>query len=209
MGGLSPTAHVWWQDVMDVANLLYQTWLRASPVDRLRIRPEQFLTRHSQGQFSRVEQNAIPLLLDAIGTELREDVIANRSLSSVIIIFKTVAKYQPGGMAERQRLLDYIVTPEKVTSAASAVKHLRKWRRWLIRANEVGISLPDVTLQMKGLNMLFYSELPPSSVFRLQEFKTRTLLDQMPTQEAVNQYAELLLGECEAAALIEQAEGSG
>ena len=209
MGGLSPNAHVWWQDVMDVANCLYQTWLRASPVDRLRIRPEQFLNRHSQGQFSRVEQKAIPLLLDAIGTELREDIIANRSLSSVIIIFKTVAKYQPGGMAERQQLLDYIVTPEKVTSAASAVKQLRKWRRWLIRASEVGISLPDVTLQMKGLNMLFYSELPPSSTFRLQEFKTRTLLDQMPTQDAVNQYAELLLGECEAAALIEQAEGGG
>ena len=76
----------------------------------------------------------------------------------------------------------------------------------MVRAVEVGVSLPDPSLQVRGLDKLQPPNLPASSEFRLQTLRTQSLLDQVPSQDAVHEYAELLLAECEAALLGEAAE---
>ena len=203
MSSLSKNASVWWKDVVHDAQSLYGQWLLAGPLERIRLKPETLVGKHETGQFSRVEQKAIPLLLQSIGNELREEVIATRQTSVAAILYKTMCKYQPGGAVEREQLLNYLTAPEPAASAQVAVKAVRKWRRWLLRASEVGLFPPDPTLQVRGLDRLHPPTLSASSVFRLQTFRTQNLLDQVPTQEVVNQYSELLLAECEATALAE------
>ena len=203
MSSLSKNASVWWKDVVHDAQSLYGQWLLAGPLERIRLKPETLVGKHETGQFSRVEQKAIPLLLQSIGNELREEVIATRQTSVAAILYKTMCKYQPGGAVEREQLLNYLTAPEPAASAQVAVKAVRKWRRWLLRASEVGLFPPDPTLQVGGLDRLHPPTLSASSVFRLQTFRTQNLLDQVPTQEVVNQYSELLLAECEATALAE------
>ena len=196
MSSLSPNAYVWWKDTVDSANLVYQKWLTANPLKRLKLPTTELLGRHVEGQFCRVEQKAVPMLLKSVGKELHEDIVASRVMSAAAIVYKLVRKYQPGGSNERQQLLNFLSNPEAAPNCQTAVKSLRKWRRWMVRAVEVGVSLPDPSLQVRGLDKLQPPNLPASSEFRLQTLRTQSLLDQVPSQDAVHEYAELLLAEC-------------
>ena len=152
MSSLSPNAYVWWKDTVDSANLVYQKWLTANPLKRLKLPTTELLGRHVEGQFCRVEQKAVPMLLKSVGKELHEDIVASRMMSAAAIIYKVVCKYQPGGSNERQQLLNFLSSPEAAPNCQTAVKSLRKWRRWMVRAVEVGVSLPDPSLQVRGLD---------------------------------------------------------
>ena len=126
----------------------------ASPLDRLSIYPEALVELHQTGRFSRVEQKAVPMLLKCIGADLREDIVTSGLLSTAAIVYKSMCKYQPGGSAEREQLLSYIIHPGNSASAHAAVKAFRKWRRWMTRSFEIGLKLPDPSLQVKGLDSL-------------------------------------------------------
>ena len=183
MSSLSPNAYVWWKDTVDSANLVYQKWLIANPLKRLKLPTTELLGRHVEGQFCRVEQKAVPMLLKSVGKEWHEDIVASRMMSAAAIVYKVVCKYQPGGNNERQQLLNFLSNPEAAPNCQTAVKSLRKWRRWMVRAVEVGVSLPDPSLQVRGLDKLQPPNLPASSEFRLQTLRTQSLLDQVPSQD--------------------------
>ena len=55
-------------------------------------------------------------------------------------------RYQPGGLAERSRLLRQLVEPKAPQSLNETVELLRGWRRSLRRAQELEIATPDSTL---------------------------------------------------------------
>ena len=97
MSSLSPNAREWWASVTQESRTLYAQWLSASPLDRLKIKPESLVELHQTGRFSRVEQKAVPMLLKSIGAELREDVVTSRLFSAAAIVYKTMCRYQPGG----------------------------------------------------------------------------------------------------------------
>ncbi|CAE7350686.1 GIP [Symbiodinium sp. CCMP2592] len=187
---LSASAWVFWEDCVSTAKLFYGRWLSSSPLERLHIQAEVLVNRYRDGKFSRVDQRAVSLLLAAVGNELKDDLISLRLLGTCAIVFKVMAKYQPGGAAEKQQLLSFLVTPENVTTSAASVKALRKWRRWLARARELQVIVPDPSLQLKGLERLA----PTLSA---------------PTQQTVLQFSELLLAEAEEAVLSEAADKGG
>ena len=145
------------------------------------------------------------LLLAAVGSELKEDLISLRLLGTSAIVFRVITKYQPGGSSEKQQLLSFLVSPDAVTTASGAVKGLRKWRRWIARALELRVSVPDPSLQLRALDKLS-PPLGPSATFRVQTFRSQTLLDQAPSEASVYQFSELLLAEAEDAVLGEAVE---
>ena len=125
MSSLSPNAYVWWKDTVDSANLVYQKWLTANPLKRLKLPTTELLGRHVEGRFCRVEQKAVPMLLKSVGKELHEDIVASRMMSAAAIVYKVVCKYQPGGSNERQQLLNFLSSPEAAPNCQTAVKSLR------------------------------------------------------------------------------------
>ncbi|CAE7241442.1 RE1 [Symbiodinium sp. CCMP2592] len=205
---LSASAWVFWEDCVSTAKLFYGRWLSSSPLERLHIQAEVLVNRYRDGKFSRVDQRAVSLLLAAVGNELKDDLISLCLLGTCAIVFKVMAKYQPGGAAEKQQLLSFLVTPENVTTSAASVKALRKWRRWLARARELQVIVPDPSLQLKGLERLAPT-LSDTAAFRVQTFRSQALLDQAPTQQTVLQFSELLLAEAEEAVLSEAADKGG
>ena len=166
------------------------------------------VNRYRDGRFSRVDQRAVSLLLAAVGSELKDDLISLRLLGTCAIVFKVMAKYQPGGAAEKQQLLSFLVSPDNVNTSAASVNALRKWRRCLARAHELQVIVPDPSLQLKGLERLTPT-LSDTAAFRVQTFRTQALLDQAPTQQTVLQFSELLLAEAEEAVLSEAADKGG
>ena len=78
--------------------------------------------RYRTGRYSRVDQRAVSLLLAAVGSELKEDLISLRLLGTSAIVFRVITKYQPGGSSEKQQLLSFLVSPDAVTTASGAVK---------------------------------------------------------------------------------------
>ena len=95
--------------------------------------------------------------------------------------------------------------PESVNTFGEASRALRKWCRWLQRASELGLRMPDPSLLLKALERLTPT-LGPSAAFRVQSFRSQVLIEQAPTEEKVWQLSELLLAEAEEALLLEPSE---
>ena len=205
MATLSTTATVFWEDSLRAAQGLYHVWVMSSPLERLVIQAETLVTRFRGGRYARVDQQAVTLLLASISSELKEDIVTQRLFSTPAIVFRVLTTYQPGGGGEKQQLLSYLVSPEGVTTFAEASKALRKWRRWLQRASELGLRMPDPSLLLKALERLTPA-LGSSAAFRVQSFRSQVLIEQAPTEEKVWQLSELLLAEAEEALLLEPSE---
>ena len=105
MSSLSASSMTFWEDVVGSAQMYYQRWLSASPVERLHIQASALVHRYRQGRYARVDQRAVSLLIASIGAELKEDIISLRLLGSGAIIFKIMCRYQPGGSSENQSYL--------------------------------------------------------------------------------------------------------
>ena len=75
-------------------------WLASTPIDRLLMRPDR-PSRFDSGPYTRVEQRGVALLLKAVPSPVREDIVSMRKLSSIEIIGTILTVYQPGGLKER------------------------------------------------------------------------------------------------------------
>lgn len=90
----------------------------------------------------------------ALPEQLREEVITAKEVSTLGILTKAMVQYQPGGLSERASILTALESPSEASSVSAATIALRKWIRWRRRAIEVGVSIPDATILVKGLGKL-------------------------------------------------------
>ena len=173
MNDLAPAANEYWSSVLQVAEWVYERWQTASPLLKAQVQanlPDSM--RHPR--YSRLENRALAMLLRSVPDALREEVIASRNMCTVNIVFKIFTTYQPGGLKERSMLLSFLTTPGQVASAQEGVTALRKWFRWLQRTQQIGASLPDVSLLVSGLDSLAQHVLMsmPHVMFRLNIVRT-------------------------------------
>ena len=152
-----------------------------------------------QKKWARLERRASSLLLAAIPDGLREEVVSSRSLTTLGILTKGMTQYQPGGLAEKSAILAALESPQEAQSIAGGVTTLRRWLRWKRRAEELGVSIPDATILVKGLGKLMkklsatYADLN----FRLQLTRNQLMVDTVPSQDSVTKYSLHLLAELE------------
>ena len=92
MSSWSATSRIFWEDAVACAQRYYGRWLMTS--DRLSIQADALVNRYRDGKYARVDQRAASLLLAAVGSEIKEDVISLRLLGSASIVFKVMTKYQ-------------------------------------------------------------------------------------------------------------------
>ena len=198
MGDLSSSSEEWWQATVEAAKSWYMSHMGKTPLERLQHHPtpSPMLT---QKKWARLERRAASLLLAAIPEGLREEVVSSRSLSTLGILTKGMIQYQPGGLAEKSAILAALEGPQEAQSIASGVTTLRRWLRWKRRAEDLGVSIPDATILVRGLGKLMkklsatYADLN----FRLQLTRNQLMVDTIPTQESVTKYSHHLLAELE------------
>ena len=196
---LSSNATQWWDEVVGVAKQFYDRWLLVGPMERLVMVPDR-PQRFNTGPFTRVEQRAISLLLKAVPTHIRDDLVSSRKLTSIEALCAILTTYQPGGLRERSALLKYLTSPEPGKSITETLRGLRRWGRWRLRAHELGIGIPDATLLVGGLDTLTSTILQqyPDVLFRINTFRHMNNLDHVPTEVSAASLAQFLQAEFQA-----------
>ena len=192
---ISSSSSMWWDEVLQVAGTLYRVWLNSEPMERLRltpVTPQAF----QRPPWLRIEQRGSVALLKAIPESIRSELVSQREVNSVSIIFKVVRVYQPGGLGERTTLLKQLVDQRVPFALGEWLTSLRAWRRWLTRVQELGIQLPDPVLLLATAAGLAKNS--SQVAFRLQVTRAALRIDVAPTEHGIQQFAESLLAEGEA-----------
>ena len=194
---VSARAGYWWNKLLDATMQRYREWLQASPLKRLYVDPpgESELPRG----FDRLRQRVTSLLLAAIPTQIKEELISTRQLSPQGILFKVLKVYQPGGLHERSETLTTLTRTTSSATAKEAVEALRLWKRHHNRAIELGASLPDATLMIRSLDKTMEAILAKDAQanFRVNTFRMQNEVDVNPSDAVVNKLYEMLLAEAE------------
>ena len=198
MTDLSDSSGQWWELVVDEARKWYSHYIHLRPLQRATCVIEPSLELQKP-KWVRVEKRAISMMLAAVPTSVKEELVATRALSPLRLVSKLMVLYQPGGTHERSIILRQLEEPSEATSPAEACAGLRKWMRWLRRASDIGLNLPDSTILMKGIMRLSQKVLAqqPDLQFRCSLVRNTLQLDTIPTEETVKTYAEHLLAELE------------
>ena len=203
MKDLSATSWKWWEEVLNFAMMAYREWLQAEPVQRLYIRPR--VPTECTGVWSRLEQRGQLMLLNAVPQSIKAEILASRTTSSVEVLYALFRRYQPGGLAERSRLLRQLVEPKTPQTMNEVVEALRGWRRSLRRAQELEIATPDATLLLGALDRM--SELVGKTssqvAFRMSSTRAALGVDVTPSLETVLNFSDMLTAEAESLAISE------
>ena len=202
MADLSSTSQFWWDGCLSAARELYEQWLVATPLERLRLRPKDVTV---DPLYQRVEQRGVSLLLGILPEQLRRDVISSRHVTTVSILFKLFVVFQPGGGAERTTLLKSLTEVKVGHSVTELLATMRQWRRWLQRAEELKVTLPDPLILMNVLGKIMDSlaKLGGSQVaYRVSTVRQELLVDQRPEMNSIKDLSEYLQAELEELALV-------
>ena len=107
--------------------------------------------------------------------------------------------FQPGGAQDRAQLLKQLDVTESASSPGEAIISIRRWFRLLQRARDLGVTLPDESLQVKSLSMVVkrVAEQNSDFKFRLALAQTELQVDTRPTPDNVMRYLQHLLAELE------------
>ena len=204
---LSPTAHKWWEETHARAYEFYQQWLVGQPSARLAVRAQVEAFRVDWGKLALVNERGAILILGALTPELQTECVTTRMLTAVSLLFTILVKYQPGGPSEKAAVLAFLSSPESPQGLIAAQSSLRRWLRLYNRTVELGLSKPDPTLLLRGLDRLGQQASKQSQAsFRLSAYRFEQRLDYEPTDASVLAYAQVLLGEVEQQLLAETPE---
>ena len=190
----------------------YGRWLEAGPIERLHIAPPSDEACSSTPLRRRMTLRASTLLMNAMPQGLREELVASRTLSTSGILFKVLRNYQPGGAAEKAETLQALTVAKSAKTPRDAVEQLRKWRRHQLRADELGVVLPDCSILIKALTAMVQDVLAgaPLASFRVNSFRMQCHLDTKPSPTNMESYYQMVLAEMENLVLApENAAGSG
>ena len=182
VGSLSDRASAWFAACLDLARRTYDEYVNATPIERLTLDvvvPEEL----SSPQWARLEKKVMTLLLGAMTKTAKDDVITHRVRNVPGVLYRMHVLYQPGGASERAailRQLDGVAMGEGVHDCIAA---LRKWRRYLQRAEEMGVTIPDASILLKSVELIIAKALEGNSdvKFRLSLVKNELQVQSRPT----------------------------
>ena len=195
VGDLSKNAASWWRRVMQATTDKYSEWLYADPLARLQITAPE--NSKISGGYERLDQRMTSLLLQSIPKGIKDEVVAARELTTTGILFRIFRTFQPGGMAERSRLLEDLSTASGTKTAQETVAALRLWKRKASRAAELCTQLPDPLLMIRTLDGISKPIVNGSTQasFRIATFRMNRNLDVIPSMENLWLFYDLLLAE--------------
>ena len=164
IGDVSGGAARWWTQLMVEVNAVYKVWLSSDALTRLEVDVQV------KPNATRLEGRVTSMLLAALPSSIKSDIIANTKLTAASIMLEVMKRFQPGGLGEKSGLLRALTAPETATSPAHGVEKLRLWSRNVARAVELGVTLPDPVLQIGALDSICRQILnkEPQINFRVQ-----------------------------------------
>ena len=202
MGDLSDKSSISWSQVMRVAQDAYANWQRAGPLEKSLVVCDLPLELQD-ARYARLESRALGMLLESLPSRVKDELVVTRGMTCANAIFRVLLAYQPGGLAERQRLIQHLTDPGQAHTAKECSDCLRKWHRWLTRSQDLSVSTPDAAVLLAGLDKLCQVVMDAHAQlsFRCSISRTQHQLDFCPTLQSVTAYARLLQAEMETLSL--------
>ena len=195
---LAAGASDWWAQTLRVTQSAYAEYQTLSPVKRLSV--SAVLTPELRDpKFQKLERKVASLVLASLPKGVRDDLIAYRVQGVHQILYRLMVIFQPGGAQDRAQLLKQLDVTESASSPGEAIISIRRWFRLLQRARDLGVTLPDESLQVKSLSMIVkrVAEQNSDFKFRLALARTELQVDIRPTPDNVMRYLQHLLAELE------------
>ena len=195
MADLSDNSYEWWAQVQALALKGYEQWSTATPLERLAMK-QPYSKELEEGRFARLNSRAASMLLAALDSTVRADLVMRKSTQSATgILYRVLTLYQPGGENEKRLVLDQLQAPGACTDPTKAAKALRDWERWFRRAKDIGVTTPDATVLARALSNIMKAELEnhPDAAFRTSLVKNELKLDTKPTNASVVAFHRHLL----------------
>ena len=129
--------------------------------------------------------------------------IVSGDMSATNALSRMLLAYQPGGLAERQKLLQGLTDPGVAGTAVEASEKLRKWQRWLVRSQGLGVATPDASLLLAGVDKMVATLLTQHAQLNLRVSLVRIQLqlDFSPDLSGVLQFVKNLQAEFDTLAL--------
>ncbi|CAE7621651.1 unnamed protein product [Symbiodinium sp. CCMP2592] len=188
IGTLASGAGDWWARTLRAAQVAYAEYQTLSPVRKV-----------------------AALVLASLPKGVRDDLVAYRVQGVHQILYRLMVIFQPGGAQDRAQLLRQLDVTESAAGPAEATAAIRRWYRLLQRASDLGVTLPDESLQVKSLSVIVKktSEQNADFKFRLALARTELQIDTRPTQENVMRYLQHLLAELEQLGAIARKSQTG
>ena len=102
MSDLTTSSSEWWDLVVETAKDWYHKHQAMKPIDKLKheVRAPPQL---QQKKWRRLEKRGSSLLLQALPSSQRDDIVAGKDLSVLAILAKLLNNYQPGGSMKKQQ----------------------------------------------------------------------------------------------------------
>ena len=199
MTDLSDSSQLWWTSVLQLARDAFACWSTSSPVERLRVAPDD-RTEIVEGKWSRVNARACAMLLESLDASVKADIIARRATQNAAhILYRLHTIYQPGGTNERDLILRNLHDPPPFEDVAAGVSLLRSWGRWHRRCLECGMVAPDPSILARGLTTVTAQHIAENAdvQFRTQCVRSALHIDLHPSGGEVLDYHKHLLAEFE------------
>ena len=196
LGALTDNASSWFAKCLACAREAYVRYQGASALERLSVTPTM-TEELKDAKWFRLERRVLSLLLAAMPKAVREDTITHRVESVAGVLYRLHVLYQPGGAMERTAILKHLEGAPGSEDPGEVVTQLRRWRRYLARAEEMSIALPDASLQLHGIEKIVARVLEKFAdvKFRLALARNELRLSSAPTSETVLKYYQHALAE--------------
>ena len=196
MADLSLGSKDWWALLVHEARAAYEGWAQTPAIERASIRATPGPELGSD-KYSRLESRAFSMIHASLPRSISEELLAERTLDCLSTLFLILKTYQPGGLQERSRLIEALCSPGIGANPKDVVDKLRSWTRHYARAASMGVSIPDPSVLMKGIDVLSSAQLSKHHQvsFRMSVVRTRLTLDHAPTHSNVKDFAQALQSE--------------
>ena len=200
----------WWALLVSEAKAAYEGWAQTPAIERASIRAHPSPELGSD-KYSRLERRAFSMIHASLPRSIAEELLAERTLDCLSTVFLILKTFQPGGLQERSRLIEALCNPGIGASRKDVVDKLRSWTRHYTRAASMGVSIPDPSVLMKGIDMLSSAQLSKHHQvsFRMSVVRTRLTLDHSPAHATVKDFAQALQSEFAMLAIAGVEDGSG
>ncbi|CAE7938651.1 unnamed protein product, partial [Symbiodinium sp. KB8] len=208
MEDLSDSSSVWWTETLQDVMSWYARYSVATPLERVQLLPIRATI--SKPEWARVERRATAMMLTAIPQSIKEEVIAVGGVTTVNLMAKLFSTYQPGNRQEKALVLANLEKPGETSDAKGAVEALRKWALWRRRAMAIGITEPDASVLLQGLDRICGSVVKADSelAFRVSLIRSTLQVDTCPTSDSVTRFFQHLQAELEQQARLGAVRGT-
>ncbi|CAE7942340.1 TY5A, partial [Symbiodinium sp. KB8] len=209
MEDLSDTSLAWWEATMKDVLQWYKSYSTSPPLVRLQLRPQP--THPLKPEWARVERRATAMLLSAVPRQVRDEVIAHGEVTSLSLLCKLYAVYQPGNLQEKSLILRMLEQPDECPTALAAVEALRKWNLWRRRAASIGIAEPDASILLRGLDRITGTVVRGNTElsFRVSLIRSTLQIDVCPSATSITSFVQHLQAEMEQQARLGAVKSGG